>query len=72
VILENLQPLLDMATVFERNPKYWSSHNLKSIPDNLLKRINEIGNFELLEPDIQHLAETPKKLLENLFNLKKS
>lgn len=71
VILENLQPLLDMATVFERNPEYWSSHNLNSIPYDLLKRINEIGNFELLEPDTQHLAETPKKLLENLFSSKK-
>jgi len=36
----------------------------------LLKRINEIGNFELLEPDTQHLAETPKKLLDNLFSSK--
>ena len=70
VILENLQPLMGIAEIFEKNPEYWSNHNLNPIPYVLLKRINEIGNFELLEPDIQHLAETPKKLLDNLFSSK--
>jgi predicted transcriptional regulator len=41
--------------------------DLTSIPDFLLERIDELGHFELLEPDAEYLAETPKILLENML-----
>ena len=70
MLAENLQPLLNTAEVFEENTEYWKSHDLSSIPYFLLERIDEIGHFELLEPDAEHLAETPKILLENMLNSK--
>lgn len=71
VIVENLQPLLNTAEVFEENIEYWKSHDLDSIPDFLLARINELGHFEVLEPDAGHLAETPRKILEDMVCSKK-
>ncbi len=70
MLAENLQPLLNTAEVFEENTEYWKSHDLSSIPYFLLERIEEIEHFELLEPDAEHLAETPKILLENMLNSK--
>jgi predicted transcriptional regulator len=70
VIVENMQPFLSMAELFRENPEYWLSHDLSSIPDFLLERIDELGHCELLEPDIGHLVETPKTLLENMMSSK--
>lgn len=67
VIAENMQPLLNTIEVLEENAEYWKSHDLDSIPAFLLERIDELEHFEVLEPDIGHLAETPKILLENIF-----
>ncbi|MHB8101333.1 MAG: helix-turn-helix transcriptional regulator [Methanosarcina sp.] len=67
VIVENMQLLLNVVEVFEENAEYWKTHDLSSIPDFLLERIEELGHFELLEPGAEHLAETPKVLLENML-----
>ena len=69
-IVENMQHLLDTAVVFGENTEYWNNHDLNSIPYFLLERIEEIGHFELIEPDIEHMFETPKRFLENLLNSK--
>lgn len=67
IIVENMESLLSTAEVFERNIEYWKTHELTSIPGFLLGRIDELGNFELLEPDAEYLTETPKKILENML-----
>ncbi len=69
-IIENMQPLLNMAEFFGENAEYWMSHDLSSIPEFLLERIDELGRCELLEPDAEHLAETPKILMDNILNSK--
>jgi predicted transcriptional regulator len=67
IIVENMEPLLNTAEVFEENADYWKTHDLTSIPDFLLERIDELGHFELLEPGSEHFAETPKILMENML-----
>jgi predicted transcriptional regulator len=67
VVAENMWPLLNTVEVFEENIEYWKNHDLDSIPGFLLERIDELGHFEVLEPDAGHLAETPKTLLENML-----
>jgi len=62
-----VEPLLNTVEVFEQNIEYWRTHDLTSIPDFLLERIDELGHFELLEPGAEYLAETPKILLENML-----
>lgn len=68
VIIENMQPLLNMAEFFGENAEYWMSHDLSPIPEFLLQRIDELGRCELLEPDAEHLVETPKILMANMLN----
>lgn len=60
VIVENLAPFLNTIEVFEVNEDYWKTHDLTSVPDFLLDRIDELGHCELLEPDVEHMLETPK------------
>jgi predicted transcriptional regulator len=69
-IAENMQPMLNITEFFEENTEYWKTHDLSSIPRFLLERIDELGHCELLEPDSEHLTETPKILLENILNSK--
>jgi len=66
VIVENMQPLLSTAEFFGENADYWLNHDLSSIPEFLLERIYELGHCELLEPDTEHLVETPKVLLDSM------
>jgi predicted transcriptional regulator len=70
IIVENLVPLLNAIEVFEFDDDYWKTHDLSPIPTFLLERIDELGHCELLEPDVEHLLETPKAFLENLLNSK--
>ncbi|KKH49551.1 winged helix-turn-helix domain-containing protein [Methanosarcina sp. 1.H.A.2.2] len=70
IIVENLEPFLNSIEVFEVNDKYWKTRDLTQIPDFLLERIDELEGCELLEPDAEHLFETPKALLEKLLSSK--
>jgi predicted transcriptional regulator len=71
IIAENLQPFLNTVGFFEENAEYWKSHDLDSIPEFLLERIDELEHSEVLEPDASRLGETPKTLLENMLKSKK-
>jgi predicted transcriptional regulator len=70
IIVENMQPLLSMAELLGNNTEYWLGHDLSSIPEFLLERIDELGHCELLEPDTGHLFETPKTLLDSILSSK--
>ncbi len=70
IIVENMQPLLSTAEFFGENTEYWLNHDLNSIPEFLLERIDELGHCELLEPDTEHLVETPKILFDNIISSK--
>lgn len=70
IIVENLEPFLNTIEVLEVNEDYWKTHDLTSIPDFLLERIDELEHCELLEPDVEHMLETPKTFLENILSSK--
>ncbi len=67
VIVENMQPLVNITEILEKNIEYWKTHDLNPIPDFLLERIDELGQLEVFEPGTEYLAETPKVLLENML-----
>jgi predicted transcriptional regulator len=69
-IVENMHPLLNTVDLFGENTEYWLSHDLSSIPGFLLERIDELGHCEVLEPDTEHLVETPRMLLDSIMNSK--
>lgn len=68
ILVEKMQLLLNLSEVLGENLEYWISHDLSSIPEFLLERIDELGHCELLEPDIEHLVETPKVLLDEMIS----
>jgi predicted transcriptional regulator len=70
IIVENMQLFLSLSDVFGENTEYWTSHDLSSIPEFLLERIDELGHCELLEPDTGHLVETPEILLNSMLSSK--
>ncbi len=71
IIVENMERLLDTLEILEEQIDYWVSHDLSSIPDFLLERIEELGRYEILEPDAEHMFETPDVFQENIDNSKK-
>ncbi len=70
IIVENLKPFLSTVEVLEVNDDYWKTHDLTPIPYFLLERIDELGHWELLEPDIEHMLETPEAFMENILSSK--
>jgi predicted transcriptional regulator len=70
IIVENLTPFLSTVEVFEFNIDYWKTHDLSQIPEFLLERIDELGKCELLEPDVEHMLETPMAFMDNILDSK--
>jgi len=70
IIVANMEPLLNTIEVFEVNEDYWKTRDLTRIPYFLLERIDELGHCELLEPDAEHLFETPRAFMEELLSSK--
>lgn len=70
IIVENLKPFLSTIEVLEVNDDYWKTRDLASIPDFLLERIDELGHCELLEPDAEHMLETPEAFMDNILSSK--
>jgi predicted transcriptional regulator len=67
VLVENMLPFLNIVEVFEENGEYWLTHDLKGIPWPLLKRLGELGNYLIIEPDLNYLFEFPREFKENIF-----
>jgi predicted transcriptional regulator len=66
VLVANMLPLLNAVEVFEENSHYWRNRDLSGIPENILKRLGELGNCVIIEPDLNYLFEFPKEFTENI------
>jgi len=67
IIVEKMEPLLNTVRVFEENYEYWINHDFTAIPENLLNRIDELGNYFMLEADLNRLFEIPEDFKKNLL-----
>ncbi|WP_292380440.1 helix-turn-helix transcriptional regulator [Methanosarcina sp. UBA289] len=67
IVVEKMEPLLDTVRVFEENYDYWINHDFTAIPESLLNRIDELGNYFMLEPDLNRLFEIPEDFRSNLL-----
>jgi len=67
ILVENMLPYLNIVEVFEENREYWLTHDLTGIPWQLLKRLGELGNYLIIEPDLNYLFEFPREFKENIF-----
>ncbi|WP_292376519.1 helix-turn-helix transcriptional regulator [Methanosarcina sp. UBA411] len=67
IVVEKMGPLLNTVRVFEENYDYWINHDFTAIPESLLNRIDELGNYFMLEPDLNRLFEIPEDFRSNLL-----
>jgi predicted transcriptional regulator len=68
IVVEKMQPLLDTLSVFEKNEEFWADRKLAPIPSHLMKRINELGDYHLIEPDLSHTFDLNPEFVKNLSN----
>lgn len=66
IIVEKVQPLLDTLSIFEKNEDFWANRSLAPIPPHLIRRISELGDYHLIEPDLSHTFDLNQKFVNNL------
>lgn len=70
VLVEKMKPLVETVEVIEENYDYWLTRDLSSIPPHLLDRIGELGECQLINPDLNHLFEPPQQFSESVSKSK--
>src|SRR5512145_1687287 len=68
IIIDKMQPLLDTLEVFEKHEEFWADRKLTPIPTDLIKRISELGNYRLIEPDLSHTFDLNPEFVKNVSN----
>ncbi|AKB16994.1 MULTISPECIES: winged helix-turn-helix domain-containing protein [unclassified Methanosarcina] len=68
IIIEKMQPLLDTLEVFEKNEEFWADRKLTPIPPYLMKRIRELGDYHLIEPDLSHTFDLNPEFVKHTSN----
>lgn len=63
-----MQPLLDTLEVFEKNEEFWADRKLSPIPLHLMKRISELGDYRLIEPDLSHTFDLNPEFVKHTSN----
>lgn len=66
IIIEKVRPFLDTLELFEKNEEFWEDRRLAPIPAHLVKRINEIGNYCLIEPELSHAFDLNPEFVEHI------
>ncbi len=66
IIVEKMQPLLKTLEVFEKDEDFWADRKLAPIPPHLIKRINELGDYSLIEPDLSHTFDLHPEFVKYL------
>ena len=66
VIVEKMQPLLKTLEIFEKNEDFWEDRKISPIPHSLMKRINELGDYSLIEPDLSHTFDLNPEFVKYL------
>lgn len=66
ILVKNMNPLFETIDVLERNQRYWFTRDLSVIPADLLEKIKDIGDYDLLEYDIsEYMFDVPKEFSDN-------
>ncbi len=70
-IVENMQNLLMSLSIHQDNLDYWSDHDLSPIPREMLYRIGELEECEVLEPDLPSIFEQQEEILKRISGSRK-
>lgn len=67
IVVEKMHPLVETLEVFEKNENFWVDRKLTPIPPALMKRINEFGDYHIIEPDLSHTFDLNAEFVNYLF-----
>lgn len=68
-IVNEMKDILDMFSVFDKNPEYWGEAELTAFPAYLLNRIGDLGAVELCYPDKAHIFERARPVGKSLKSI---
>ncbi|MCL2142608.1 MAG: winged helix-turn-helix domain-containing protein [Methanimicrococcus sp.] len=69
VIVEKTGPFIKNLQVFEKNTAFWNEHDISEIPEKLIKKIRDIGDFEVVKLDLHSVNYKPSPIInENIQN----
>jgi predicted transcriptional regulator len=68
IIVEKMQPLLNTLEIFEKYEEFWADRKLTPIPPQLMKRISELGDYHLIEPDLSHTFDLSPEFVKHTSN----
>lgn len=71
VVVKLFQPLVNTLNVVEEHEQFWLEHEVGAIPMQLLMKIGELGNTQIIESSIEEFYEPHKEFLENILNSRK-
>ncbi len=69
-IASYFKPLIKTMSVIEDNYEFWTTHDLKAIPQHLLRRINELGKCRLIKSSLKDWFDVHEPFIENLMKSK--
>lgn len=67
IMYENTLPLLDMVETFSKNPDYWISRDLSSVPKYLARNIGKMKDCNVYVPHPDHMFEPLMELLSETY-----
>lgn len=70
ILVEKMQPLLDILEVIEEHKEFWQERDLSGLSPAFLERLNELKPYSLVKPDPDKIFETPAVFLKNIENSK--
>ncbi|MCX9012156.1 MAG: winged helix-turn-helix domain-containing protein [Candidatus Methanoperedens sp.] len=70
VIAEVFSSFIKTAEIIESYPDFWELHEMRAVPQHLLKRIYELGDCRLIESKISDIYEPHKEFMKYIMNTK--
>ncbi|ATU08817.1 helix-turn-helix transcriptional regulator [Methanohalophilus portucalensis] len=67
LIVENLLPLACLLDVFDSKEYYWETRDMDVIPRHLVENIGQLGEVEVIEPDLDHMYDLQPQLHSNML-----
>lgn len=66
LLVEKMEPLLDILEVIEENEDFWQERDLSGVPVPFLERLNELKPYSLIKPDPDNIFEPPEEFVKNI------
>jgi predicted transcriptional regulator len=64
----HFRPFLDTLTAIESNEEFWREHDISSVPDTLLSRIQELKDCRIVKNEHDHIYDSHKSFLDNVLS----